>query len=50
MKSWIFAFIGLSCLIASITVSAFGQQGGQKTEPAKVAEQKSINEVKFKLE
>ena len=50
MKSWIFAFVGLSCLFASITGTALAKQGGQKTEAVKATDQKPIKEVKFKLE
>jgi hypothetical protein len=49
MKSWIFALVGLSCLIGSLTVPAFAKQGG-KAEPQKATDQKPFKEVKFKLE
>jgi hypothetical protein len=48
MKSWIFAFVGLTSLLASFTVPALAQQG-TKADPPK-AEQRSSKEVKFKLE
>lgn len=47
MKSWIFAFVGLSCLVGSLSFSARGQQ--QVPAPA-VVQQASLKEFKFKLE
>ena len=47
MKSWIFAFVGLSCLIGSLSLSARGQQ--QVPAPA-AGQQASLKEIKFKLE
>ena len=52
MKSWIFAFVGLTSLLASFTVPALAQQG-TKTEIPKgstVEQPRSMKEVKFKLE
>lgn len=48
MKSWIFALVGLSCLIGSLTVPAIAQQGTK--EPAKATDQKPFKPIKFKLE
>ena len=53
MKSWIFAFVGFSCFVGSLTVTAHGQlgQGTPKTDPPKLAvEQKPLKEVKFRIE
>ena len=52
MKSWIFAFVGLTGLIASVTVPAIAQQSGGKSESARAAapDQRPIKEVKFKIE
>lgn len=47
MKSWIFAFIGLSCLFCSLTLPANGQGG---VPPAAVPPQVSLKEFKFKVE
>ncbi len=51
MKSWIFAFVGLSCLFGSLTLKANGQgQAQQQAQPPVVAQQGSLREIKFKLE
>ena len=47
MKSWIFAFVGLSCLIGSFSLSAHGQQ---QAVPPIADKQASLKEIKFKLE
>lgn len=50
MKSWIFAFVGLSCLVTSFAAPAFARQGA-KPDPVKPpVEQKPLKEVKFKVE
>jgi hypothetical protein len=51
MKSWIFAFVGLSCLLGSLTLKANGQgQTQQQVQPPIAAQQGSVRENKFKLE
>ena len=49
MKSWIFTFVGLSCLVGSLTMTAHGQQG-TVPPPVVAGQQSSGKEIKFKLE
>lgn len=51
MKSWIFAFVGLTCLVSSLSLTAIGQTAPPQGSASQGATtQASLKEIKFKLE